>query len=244
MWRWILFAAAVARAMAQSDSDDLAIGKKLFESQCALCHGQNGGGGRGPSLQRQTLIKAPDDAALRRVISEGIEPEMPGAWQLNPHETAAVAKYVHSLGVVAAQPLPGDPARGAAVYRRSGCANCHIAGGSGQGFGPELTNIGARRNAAWLKQTVMRPAAGMPEGFLYLRLVTASGETRCIRVNEDSFTIQCKDANGRFLSFRKMELRTLDRLKQETPMPSYASSLSAADLDDLVAYLASLRGKP
>src|ERR1041384_7763175 len=70
----------------------LANGRKIFESQCALCHGQAGGGGRGPSLTRPKLAKAPDEAALRRVISNGIEPEMPGAWQLNPDEVSDVAR--------------------------------------------------------------------------------------------------------------------------------------------------------
>ena len=66
---------------------------------------------------------------------------------------------------------------------------------------------------------------------------------RGIRVNEDSFNIQVKDARGRFHSFAKSELRELRRLNNETPMPAYGGSLSNAELDDLVAYLASLKGK-
>jgi hypothetical protein len=38
-----------------------------------------------------TLLKAPDDAALRRIIENGIAPEMPGAWQLHPREVGNVA---------------------------------------------------------------------------------------------------------------------------------------------------------
>jgi len=38
--------------------------------------------------------------------------------------------------------------------------------GKGNGFGPELTDIGARRNAAHLRQAVLRPATLLPEGFL------------------------------------------------------------------------------
>jgi putative heme-binding domain-containing protein len=116
--------------------------------------------------------------------------------------------------------------------------------GRGEGFGPELSDIGARRNGAHLRQAILRPAALLPEGFLYVAAVTQSGSTvRGIRVNEDSFNIQIKDALGQFHSFAKSELKELKRLPNETPMPSYESSLSAAELDDLVAYLASLRGK-
>jgi cytochrome c oxidase cbb3-type subunit III len=228
-----------------AESPDLAVGKKIFESQCALCHGQTGGGGRGPSLNRPKLNKAPDDPALRKVISDGIDPEMPGAWQLHPHEVASVAAYVRSLGTLPPEKLPGNPAHGRTVYDSHGCAACHMISGHGEGYGPELTTIGARRNGAHLRQAVQRPAEAIPEDFLYVSLTTAAGETvRGIRVNEDSFSIQLKDAAGRFYSFRKAELAELRRLPKETPMPSFERVLSASDLDDLVAYLAALRGEP
>jgi len=67
---------------------------------------------------------------------------------------------------------------------------------------------------------------------------------RGIRVNEDSFTIQIEEASGRFHSFRKSELSGLQRLNGQTPMPSFEKLLSAAELDDLVAWLAGQKGKP
>jgi cytochrome c oxidase cbb3-type subunit III len=245
MFRFVLILALASGAFAQAGEQaaDPAAGKKIFESQCALCHGQSGGGGRGPGLNRPKLGKAPDDEALRKVISEGIQPEMPGAWQLHPREVASVAAYVRSLGAVPPEILPGDPVRGERVYQSKGCAGCHMVAGKGEGFGPELTAIGTRRNGAYLRQTLLKPAASLPEGFLYVTAETRAGETvRGIRVNEDSFTIQVQDARGRFHSFRKSELKDVRRLKNETPMPSFEGVLSASELDDLVAYLAGLRG--
>jgi cytochrome c oxidase cbb3-type subunit 3 len=239
----VLAVNAIAQKAAEPPPDP-AIGRKIFESQCALCHGQTGGGGRGPSLNRPQLNHAPDDEALRRVISDGIQPEMPGAWQLHPREVASVAVYVRSLGAVPPELLPGDAASGERIYQAKGCAACHMVAGKGEGFGPELTAIGRRRNGAHLRQTLQRPAASLPEDFLYVAAVTRSGETvRGIRANEDSFTIQVKDARGQFHSFRKSELKELRRLRDETPMPAYESSLSASELDDMVAYLAGLKGK-
>jgi putative heme-binding domain-containing protein len=242
MTKWMLGLLAM-NAIAQVTAD-LPAGKKIFESQCALCHGQTGTGGRGPGLNRPKLGKAPDDEALWQVISNGIEPEMPGAWQLNVHEVHSVAAYVRSLGALPPEALPGDAMRGERVYQSKGCAGCHMVAGKGEGFGPELSDIGTRRNGAHLRQAVVRPATLLPEGFLYVAAVTETGTTiRGIRVNEDSFNIQIKDAHGQFHSFRKSELRELKRLPNETPMPSFEGSLSAAELDDLVAYLASLKGK-
>jgi cytochrome c oxidase cbb3-type subunit III len=65
---------------------------------------------------------------------------------------------------------------------------------------------------------------------------------RGVRVNEDSFTIQIKDASGRYHSYRKLDLVKIEKDPGKTFMPAFASSLSGAELDDLVAYLASLRG--
>src|SRR5580658_9384620 len=109
MSKWLLSIIATTSALAQVATPDTAVGKKIFESQCALCHGQTGTGGRGPSLNRAKLAKAPDDDALHKVISNGIEPEMPGAWQLNAHEVTSVGAYVRSLGAIPPEVLPGDP---------------------------------------------------------------------------------------------------------------------------------------
>ena len=244
MYRCLWIAAWAAVAFAQ-DQPDLAGGRKIFESQCALCHGQTGGGGRGPALNRPKLAKAPDDAALRKVISDGIDPEMPGAWQLHPREVASVAAYVRTLGAVPQEILAGDAGRGEAVYREQSCAGCHMIGGKGEGLGPELTAIGARRSAGWLRAAILKPAGSLSEGFLYVAVTTSANQTvRGIRVNEDSFTIQLKDPAGRFYSFRKSEIKDLRRLDGQTPMPPFEGRLSQSELDDLIAYLAGLKGKP
>ena len=223
---------------------DLVVGMRIFESQCALCHGQDGRGGRGPSLAKTKFKHAADDAALRSVISDGVPgTEMPGSWQLHSREVESVALYVRSLGRVQPEAIPGDASRGAAVYQAKGCASCHIVQGAGGGFGPELTEIGDRRSAGYLREAVTTPGAAVPDGFLLVEATTLGGQTiRGVRMNEDSFTIQIKDTQMRFHSLRKSDLKELKKRMGESPMPAYA--MAGAELDDLVAYLASLRGKP
>jgi putative heme-binding domain-containing protein len=163
---------------------------------------------------------------------------------LHPDEVAGVAVYVRSLGQRPAEAVPGDALRGASVFASNGCKGCHIIGGEGEAFGPELTSVGARRAAAFLRQTVLKPAATLPGDFEYVSVTPATGTAvRGIRVNEDSFTIQLRDAGGQYHSFRKTQIRELRRLTGETPMPSYEERIGSAELDDLIAYLASLRGK-
>jgi len=65
---------------------------------------------------------------------------------------------------------------------------------------------------------------------------------RGIRVNEDPFTIQVKDSANRFHSFRKSDTKEIEKEFGKSLMPSYRGRLSDAETEDLVAYLASLRG--
>jgi cytochrome c oxidase cbb3-type subunit 3 len=225
--------------------DDVARGKKLYEGFCSLCHGQTGTGGKGPSLAQPTLARAPDDPRLIQVIQQGIQgTEMPGFWQLTEHEAGQVAAYVRSLGRTAVEVLPGDPARGRALYEgKGGCTGCHIIRGSGSSLGPELSEIGARRSSPYLRESLVKPGAAVPVNFKVVTVVTTAGRTvRGMRVNEDTFSIQLRDAGGRFHSFRKSELSKIDREDNASLMPSYDSKFTPAELDDLIAYLASLRG--
>ncbi|MGA9630184.1 MAG: hypothetical protein WBQ63_02045, partial [Candidatus Acidiferrales bacterium] len=79
--------------------------------------------------------------------------------------------------------------------------------------------------------------------YLFVRVTTKTGHVvEGTRVYEDSFTIELKDATGRFHSFRKLDLEKLEKLPGKSVMPSFKDTLSSTQLDDLVAYLASLKG--
>lgn len=215
-------------------------GKRPFDAQCTPCHGIGGAGGRGPNLS--VLRRAKTDEALRELIHKGIPgTEMPKGWMLSEKELRDVTAYVRSLGNVAPERVSGDALRGREAYIRDGCASCHVVGGEGQAYGPELTEIGSRRSPAYLREALEKPGAAVPEGFLMVRAVPVAGKAvEGIRVNEDSFTIQLLDSARRFHSFRKMDLAKLEKLIQTSPMPPHRG----ADVDDLIAYLISLRGAP
>ncbi|KPJ79835.1 MAG: hypothetical protein AMS19_10360 [Gemmatimonas sp. SG8_23] len=63
-----------------------------------------------------------------------------------------------------------------------------------------------------------------------------------MRMNEDSYTLQLKDARGVVHSFYKPALRELEREFDRSLMQSYADRLTEEQVEDLVAYLASLTG--
>jgi len=241
--------AAISQAQPKSTIDklspaDIARGKQLYDGHCVVCHGQAGTGAKGPRLAQPKLRHAPDDNALAEVIKNGIPgTEMPQSWQMTDREIWQVAGYIRSLGRNAPVSLPGDAARGHVLFDKNGCGGCHIVSGSGTALGPELTDIGARRSAEYLRESVVKPGAQVPEQFVVVTAKTSDGKPiRGERVAEDSFTVQIRDLSGRIHSYRKSELTGYEKKFHESLMPSYESKLSSGELDDLVAYLASLRG--
>jgi metallo-beta-lactamase class B len=243
-------------AAPQASAGDVEGGKQLFNGMCVECHGAGGAGGDAPSLNRARLMHAPTDAALMAILTNGIpNTNMPRIRRFTDTEMRQLVAYVRSLGRVAEPKLPGDAGKGADIYKGLGCAGCHIINGQGGNLGPDLSDIGFLRGGAYLKQAVLDPAAALPKGvmqipargyaeYLPLRIVTKQGaEVRGIRVNEDAFTVQVRDQAGKFYSLRKADLELLDKQMGKSLMPSFANRFSGTELDDLVAYLASLRSE-
>jgi len=246
-------AAAAASPIATMSSVDLGNGQRLFRVHCARCHGMQGNGGEGPSLRRAQLKHASDDESLFTVINEGIRGTgMPGTWAPNDDELWQIAGYVRSLGALPKQAMPGDPGAGALVYARSGCATCHISNGQGRGVGPELTEVGLRRNAEYLRRSLTNPDADAPmssnqitghiNAFLTVRVVAADGEYEGLRIAEDDFSVQMRDISGAIRSFDKSKLLRYEKAFGHSLMPGYETTLSTTDADDLVSYLMNLKG--
>ena len=223
-------------------AQEIARGRTLFEAQCAYCHGADGDGGRGANLARPTLRRAATDEALFRVVNRGIPGTgMPGN-AMSARETWQVVAFVRTLGRVKREPLPGNAARGAQVYEGAGCAACHTIRGRGGSSGPDLTDVGARSSPAYLRRSIVDPQADVPSGFKQARAATREGRRLAgVVVNEDTFSIQLRDAGGTLYSYFKEELSEL-ATDRKTTMPSFRERLEPTALDDLVAYLVSLEG--
>ncbi len=250
-----LAAAAPAHAQGRYSPDDVKTGAVMFGQLCVTCHGFNGTGGAGPPLNRAKLLAAPDDDALRAVINDGIAGTgMPRVRRTTPDELRQLVAYVRSLGTTAAAPIKGNPAKGAQIYASSGCAGCHVINGQGGVLGPVLTDVGHLRGAAYLRQALVDPGAVLPTGtlpfpsrgyreFLPVRVIKSDGSVvRGVRLNEDVFTLQVRDQGGRMHSFRKSETKAIQKEDGVSLMPAYGDRIKGDDLDDLVAYLASLGG--
>ena len=231
--------------------------ENLYRAHCGRCHGVQGLGGEGPELARLVLPRVADQLQLERIIRFGIAGTgMPGARAtvLDDDAVSLVASYVRWMGAQTTADesgVTGDTDRGHDLFWAAGdCASCHIVDGRGTAVGPELTRIGLRRGADYLREALSIPAAKLPvsrsgarSGFfeyLPVRIVTHDGDTyNGMRMNEDAFTIQLMTVSGTFVSLRKSEVVEMEKRVGHSLMP-VAQNLGDEDIEDLVAYLTTL----
>ena len=252
-------AASPARSTAQDVASlserDLESARSNYVSICGRCHGVDGGGGEGPPLAVPVLHRAPDETSLLQIISQGIPgTAMYGTRWLLPDELTQLAAYVRSLVPRSGSTVEtGDASRGRSLYERGRCAACHTVGGFGTARGPDLTSVGLRRGAAYLREALLEPEAALPRGltamplgfadYLMVRVVDESGaEVRGTRMNEDTYTIQIKDARGVIHSFYKPSLREIEKQFDRSLMRSYRDTFTDEEVEDLLSYLMSLTG--
>lgn len=231
-----------------TSSADAAAGHKVYQGQCAGCHGPRGEGGRGPDLARPVFVHAPSDFALFKLLRTGIDgTEMPRIVSVTDKEVWQVIAFLRTLGGVTRETASGDAARGRVIYYGKGaCANCHLNRlgdpAKGRALGPDLTDIGLRRSLAHLRESLVEPAKRLPDNFALVSFIDAGGQRqRMIRLNEDTFSVRAQDLGGRVHAFWKAELKEYRR-EEATPMPSYRGRLAETEIEDLVSYLSTLRG--
>ena len=222
---------------------DVAACAASFRSQCAACHGAEAGGGTvAPSLVTGTFKRGGSDEALYGVIIKGVPGTPMVGFKLNGTEVWQLISYLRSVNIAkAAGQAPGDAAAGARVYETNRCTNCHTIGATGGYAGPDLSEIGSRRSLQQIESSILEPDAEVAPDYWSLKARTKSGQdVTGRRMNEDMDSIQIRNPQGQLRSLRKSDLASSE-IVRKSPMPSLKGKLNAADLQNLIAYLASQR---
>ena len=223
--------------------EDVAAGGRIYRSHCIECHGRDGTGGRGPDITRGDLRYGNSDAALADTISTGIPGTSMPLFFFNGKQLWQIVAFVQSLQREEPRP-PGDPAAGAVLFRgKGGCITCHMVDGQGGRQGPDLTTVGARRSLHHLRTAILDPDQWVSPQDWKIEAKTKGGvKVEGIRLNEDTHSLQLLDSNDTLVSVVKSDLEDF-RIIKVSSMPPYAGQLSQSEVDDLVAYLYTLRGK-
>ena len=246
----VVVAGPAAPAQAQENAFDTPIdvrmGERVFRAQCGRCHGRDGRGNDetgAPDLTTGQFSRVSSDAGMFDVIREGIDgTAMIGiSPRASDQSVWQIVSYINSLNLDPADyDLPGDAGRGEQVYAGANCSTCHMVRGQGGRTGPDLSTVGSRLDPDEIATSLSDPDAEVAPRWWTMRINRADGSTiEGLRMNEDTFTVRIMDNDENLWSFMKSEVRSLEQIKTST-MPA-AEGLNASEMDDLVAYLFSLR---
>jgi cytochrome c oxidase cbb3-type subunit 3 len=244
------------------DAKAAKLGESQFRINCAFCHGLGArGGGRGPDLTRTQKKHGSTDEELYHTINEGLPgTAMPANGTtgqgvgMTAEEVWEVITYIRSVEKKTI--VTGNAAKGDTLFHgTAGCAMCHMVNGKGGRLGPELSSIGEARSVDSLVESVRNPnrrlAWGLiestkefPQEYLSVNVETADGQKFSgVVLNEDNFTLQMMDMREQIHLFEKDKLKTCE-ISRESRMPAYdRKTLSDNDLQDIIAYLASVSAK-
>ena len=225
------------------DPADIEYGLSVYRAECVSCHGDTGDGVAGVNLRSGQFRRASSDRELRALIANGIPDTGMLAFDLDTAEMTGIIAFLRNPNFELDAITLGDEARGRAVFEGKGdCLSCHRVGQRGPRGAIDLTAIGTGRAPSALLRSLLDPTGTMRPIDRPVDIVTNDGErVNGRRLNEDTYTVQIIDDQGRLRSFDK------DRLQQftvhtESPMPSYEDLLDEQELADVLAYLVSLKG--
>src|ERR1700681_1036997 len=139
-------------------------GGALFQTHCTSCHGARGEGGRGADLTTGQYRRGGADANLFTSVRNGIPgTEMP-AVSATDDEVWKMVAFVKQLGNAGLrEKATGDPGAGKTIYKgKGGGAACHSIGHDGGSLGPDLSDVGRRRDLKYLEESLINPEADVP----------------------------------------------------------------------------------
>jgi putative heme-binding domain-containing protein len=246
----VLFAGALCPAQdtnpVANDPNAAESGRWMFRIYCAPCHGIKANGGRGPDLTLGTFSAGERDSDLFRVIARGVpgtemaayggSVEDEGIWRL--------VAYIRSVAHRETPAIRGTTSEGEKIFWGKGaCGQCHKVGQKGRSIGPDLTHVGRQRSFAYLGASVSTPDAYVTPGFATITIVTRDGK-KIVGVERgfDNFSARLVDLSGKYYSFVREDVRSMNREIKSLMPSTYGKLLSETEMNDLLAYLSSLRG--
>lgn len=178
-------------------------------------------------LYLQTLGGQPDPAAI----------EIPPAALADRRAAAEAVPWE--------PPLPGDSARGRALFfdpdGPASCAGCHRVGAGGADVGPELTHVASTRTLRAIVESIVKPSATIPAGYETELVETTDGrilDGLVQRETADSLWLVGSLGDVQSLAQDEVARR---RVQETSLMPEdLADRLTVTQLYDLVAYVRTL----
>lgn len=228
----------------QYEMSDVVFGAQLYAAQCVNCHGAGGDGVGGVNLRSGVIRRAATDRELQQLVTNGIRGTAMPAFKFTMAEQTGIVAYIRNMNALDAGSVkPGDARRGRAIVEGKGaCLTCHTLDDKGSPVAPDLSDIGAIRSASMLERHLTNPSAQMmPINRPVTAMMKDGRSVRGRRLNEDTYSVQLMDDQGRLVSLLKSDIRDM-QIGTSSSMPSYKDKLDSGELSDVIAYLLSVKG--
>ena len=229
-----------------SKPGDIHQGQQLIRALCSRCHGIDGKGGKGPDLTDGVFRHGATNEEIIRNIRDGIPGTgMPGIgdvldewnWQILSYLRAEASKRGRDR-----QGLHGDSVRGYQLFKTHKCDSCHWGGVNVGRRGPNLARL--RATADYVRRSLLKPDSQIDGDYQPLVLVMDDGTVRQgMRLHENTYYVLLIDEQENLQTILKSRIEEL-RKPHKSLMPSFAKELNPQDVEDLAAYVFSLKEEP
>lgn len=138
----------------------------------------------------------------------------------------------------------GDQAQGQSVFMThlaAQCIRCHRIGKEGSNVGPNLQDIGLKRDPNHILRSIIAPSADIDKNYRTQVVVLLSGKTvQGIMLKQTKTTITLANSEGKPTVIERKEIDEIFE-QQKSIMPEVKTILSRREIRDLVAFLQSQR---
>jgi mono/diheme cytochrome c family protein len=143
-------------------------------------------------------------------------------------------------GYYASMKVIASSGQGQRLFQQKGCIGCHSVGGKGGAIGPALDDVGLRRTPEWMVMHFREPQAVTP-GTVMPKFGFTETEARALT----DFLLHLRDQKVALSlpSLMGAVERGHEAFRKYGYMPGWGSTIKDAEVDDLVAYLVSLKPK-
>ena len=217
-------------------------GAQLYETNCAVCHGGDGSGGKSESIITPNFVTMPD-ADLTKSLHDGTAGGMPPYAGLGDANIAALVHYMRKLqgqsDTTAATPVKGDAAAGRTLYfGKAQCSSCHMVQGNGGFIAADLTVYGRGHAADAVRQAIVTPYTGLAPASRVVEVQTKAGTklSGVIR-HENNFDMDLQTADGHYHFLVRSDLADVHYTDRSLMPQDYGTKLTPAEVDNIVSFV-------
>ena len=130
------------------------------------------------------------------------------------------------------------------MFTTLGCVKCHTIDKHEDPKGPFLGDVGAKFDAKYLCESVMRPSAKIAQGFDTVHIISqgaGSGDYLGFVTRETADEVDLRDPSGKVTVVKKADIKTRAIVPGSMMPQGLVDNLSCDDFASLIGFLQSMK---